>query len=195
MLLTTTCVECARPWCAGQAHVGSGVGDVPQTRRRSFPRSRLFCAPRYHCGWYGGCCDCRREVTAISRHPRSRSYPIRIARSRANVWPIASSSPRDHPGGRICCLASSVSSIGQLIETASRALQPLLDRSRCRFLCCLASLGSFLAIISRRQRWRVLGLVHEPQHSRDPADRELSRPLAKETTARDAFLTLARAVG
>ena len=61
--------------------------------------------------------------------------------------------------------------------------------------CCLASVGSFLAIISRRQRWRILGLVHEARHSRDPADRELSRLLAKETPARDAFLTLARAVG
>lgn len=175
---------------------GAVSGNVPQTRHRSFPRSRLFALPdTIAAGMAAVAIAAERSSTAISRHPRSRSYPIRIARSRANVWPIASSSPRDQPRGRICCLASSVSSIGQLIETASRALQPLLDRSRCRFLCCLASLGSFLAIISRRQRWRVLGLVHEPQHSRDSADRELSRPLAKETTARDAFLTLARAVG
>ena len=161
---------------------GERCRGCPQTRRRSFPRSLLFAPPN----------TIAADMAAVAiAAERSR----RIARSRANVWPIASSSPRDHPRGRICCLASSVSSIGQLIETASRALQPVLDRPRCRFLCCLASLGSFLAIISRRQRWRVLGLVHEPQHSRDSADRELSRPLAKETTARDAFLTLARAVG
>jgi hypothetical protein len=74
-------------------------------------------------------------------------------------------------------------------------VQPLVDRSHYHLLCCRAGLGSFLTIISRRQRWRVSGLVHEPQHSGDPADRELSRPLAKETTAKDAFLTLAGAVG
>jgi hypothetical protein len=76
-----------------------------------------------------------------------------------------SSSPRDHPRGRVCCLLSSVSGIGQLIEIASRAVQPFLDGSRCRFFCCSTSLDGFLAIIPRRQGWRVLGLVHEPQHS------------------------------
>jgi hypothetical protein len=48
-----------------------------------------------------------------------------------------------------------VGGIGQLIEIASRAAQPLFDGSRCRVFCCLASLDSFLTIIPRRQRWRA----------------------------------------
>jgi hypothetical protein len=92
-------------------------------------------------------------------------------------------------------MPGSLSSIGQLIETPSRAVQPLLDGSRCRFFCCLASLGSFLAVIPLRQCWRVLGLVQS--HSIAGAPRIGSFPgrWAKETNARDAFLTLAGAVG
>jgi len=109
--------------------------------------------------------------------------------------PALAPPPRDHPRGRICCLPSSVSSIGQPIETASRAVQPLLDGSGCRFFCCLASLGSFLAIIPRRQRWRVLGLGHEPQHSRGPADRELSRPRGQRNHCEGRFLDAGRGSG
>ena len=99
------------------------------------------------------------------------------------------------PSEWVCRLPSSVRGIGQLIEIPSRAVQPFLDGSRCRFSCCLTSLGSFLAIIPSRQRWRVLRLVHEPQHSRGPPNRELSRPVGQKIGARDAFLTLAGAVG
>ena len=111
----------------------------------------------------------------LARHPRSRFCPIRIACSRASVWRVVSSTPRDQPRRRVCCLLRSVSGSGQLIEIASRAVQPLLDGSRCRFFCCLTSLGSFLAIIPRRQCWRVLGLVHEPQHSTATVEERASR--------------------
>jgi hypothetical protein len=60
----------------------------------------------------------------------------------------------------------------------------LFDGSRCGFFCCLASLGGFLAIIARRQGWRVLGFIHEPQDSRGAADRGLSGLWAKETLRR-----------
>ena len=115
--------------------------------------------------------------------------------SASGVWRVVSSSSRDHPRGRVCCLPSSVRNISQLIEIASRAVQPLLDGSRCRFSCCLASLSGFLAIVPRRQGWRVLGFIHEPQDSRGAADRGLCRPLGQRNVAKDAFLTRTGAVG
>jgi hypothetical protein len=75
---------------------------------------------------------------------------------------VVSSSPPDHPGRRICCLLSVVSGIGQPIEIASQAVQPILDGSRCRPLGCLARFSSFPAIVLGRLRWRVCGLIHEP---------------------------------
>jgi hypothetical protein len=42
----------------------------------------------------------------------------------------ASSLP-DHAGVRVWCLSSAVSGIGQPIELASQAVQPVLDGSRC----------------------------------------------------------------
>jgi hypothetical protein len=58
-----------------------------------------------------------------------------------------------------------VSGIGQPIEIASQTLQPRLDGSRCHSLCCPSRLSGFLGIVPRRQRWRLFGLVHEPQHN------------------------------
>jgi hypothetical protein len=66
------------------------------------------------------------------------------------------------------CLRSAVSGIGQPIEIASQAVQPRLGGSRRHSFCCPAGLGGFLAIVSRRQRRRLLELVHEPQHNRPP---------------------------
>lgn len=160
-------------WCQGQSPRGS----IP------VPVLGMFC----ECLWA--------STTATGRQPRSRSCPIRIACSRASVLRVVSSSPRDHPRGRVCCLPSSVSNISQLIEIASRVVQPVFDGSRCGFFCCLASLGSFLAIIPCRQGGRVLGFIHEPQHSRGPADRDFPGLWAKETVAKDAFLTRTGAVG
>jgi hypothetical protein len=160
-------------WCQGQSPRGS----IP------VPVLGMFC----ECLWA--------STTATGRQPRSRSCPIRIACSRASVLRVVSSSPRDHPRGRVCCLPSSVSNISQLIEIASRVVQPLFDGSHCGFFCCLASLGSFLAIIPCRQGGRVLGFIHEPQHSRGPADRELSRPLGQRNRCEGRLLDADRGSG
>jgi hypothetical protein len=92
------------------------------------------------------------------RNPATiRSYAFMVNRA---------SSPPCHPGERVRRLRSGVSSIGQPIEIASRAVQPLLDGSRRYPSGCPAGLSGFLAIVPRRQCWDVLRLVHEPQHNR-----------------------------
>jgi hypothetical protein len=63
------------------------------------------------------------------------------------------------------CLRGAFSSIGQPIEIASQDVQPCLDGSCCHSFCGPAGLGGFLAVISRWQRRRVFGLVHEPKHN------------------------------
>jgi hypothetical protein len=62
-------------------------------------------------------------------------------------------------------LRGAVSGGSQPIEIASQVEQSLFDGSRRHRFGCPAGLSSFPAIITRRQRWRVFGLVHEPQRS------------------------------
>jgi hypothetical protein len=103
------------------------------------------------------------------------------------------SSPPCHRGERVCRLCSAVSGIGQQIEIASQAVQACLDGSRRHPFGCPAGLGSFLAIVTRRQRWRLFGLVHERRIARGAMDRG-HRLRGEGTTAKDVLLTLAGAV-
>src|SRR6516164_11577086 len=106
----------------------------------------------------------------------------------------ASSSPPDHPGRRICCLLSVVSGIGQPIEIASQAVQPILDGSRCRPLGCLARFSGFPAIILGRLRWRVCGLIHEPHMVGTATEvgpsRRVPRPAGQTIFGRNAICSM-----
>jgi hypothetical protein len=55
-----------------------------------------------------------------------------------------------------------------------QTVQPRFDGSRCDRFGCPARLSGFLAAISRRQRWRLFGLVREPQRNRADAIAELA---------------------